>query len=245
MNENNQIQKELAELNSLLANTGREQVYSVPAGYFDTLAETILKRIRAGNMEIASDEIATLSPLLSSLKAVNPYSVPAGYFDSLENSVATGDFKNANEELAFLSPLLSSLDKTTPYSVPDGYFENLQVKPKARVISITHTRWFRMAAAAMITGIFVMSGFYIFTGRSIDKAPMAKFSRDVKKMNDTQKDNLIEFIDAGLTGKEQAHNNNAEIKTNEIRALLHDIPADELKDFQEQTEDITDVLMTN
>ncbi len=203
MNENNHIKNELAELNSFLANSGREQVYTLPAGYFDTLAETILKRIRAGKMENAADEIANLSPLLKSLKGVNPYSVPA------------------------------------------GYFENLQVKPRARVISITHTRWFRMAAAAMITGIFVMSGFYIFNGRSIDKAPMAKFARDVKKMNNTQKDNLIEFIDAGLTGKEQAHNNNAEIKTNEIRALLHDIPADELKDFQEQTEDINDVLMTN
>ncbi len=241
MNENNQIQKELAELNSLLANSGREQVYTVPLGYFDTLAEQVIKRIKAGKMESAADEIATLSPLLGSLKAVNPYSVPAGYFGTLETSLSAD---NAREELAILSPLLSSLDKKMPYSVPAGYFENLLAKPKAKVVGIFHTRLFRMAAAAVITGILLMSGFYIFNGRSVDKAPMAKFSRDVKKMNDTQKDNLIDFIDAGLTGKEQAHNN-AEVKTNEIRALLHDIPADELKDFQEQTEDITDVLMTN
>jgi hypothetical protein len=128
--------------------------------------------------------------------------------------------------------------------VPAGYFENLRSKPKARVVSLFQARWFRMAAAAMITGMILLSGLYIFNGRSADKAPMARFTRDVKKMNDTQKNDLIDFIDAGLTGKEQARNS-AEIKTNEIRDLLHDIPESELKDFQEQTEDINDVLMTN
>ena len=244
MNENNHIQIELAKLNSLLAGTGREQVYSVPAGYFENLAELIMKRIKAGDMGNAADEIATLSPLLTALKGVNPYSVPAGYFDSMQTSVVTDDFKNAKEELALLSPLLSSLDKKSLYTVPAGYFENLKLRPKTRVVSMFQTRLFRMAAAAMITGIFVMAGFYIFKGRGLDKAPMARFSRDVKKMNDAQKDNLIDFIDAGLTGKEQARTN-TEIKTNEIRDLLHDIPEAELKDFQQQTEDITDVLMTN
>ena len=244
MNENNHIQIELAELNSHLAGTGREQVYAVPAGYFEGLAELVLKRIKALEAANASDEIATLSPVLKALKGVNPYEVPAGYFDSLESSSISDGQISSIEEIAQLSPLLNSIERTGPYAVPAGYFENLRPHSKGKVVSMFQARWFRMAAAAMITGIFVLTGFYIFNGRTLDKAPMAKFSRDVKKMDDAQKDDLIDFIDAGLTGKEQAKNN-ADIKTNEIRDLLHDIPESELKDFQQQTEDINDVLMTN
>lgn len=244
MNENNLILKELAELNSTLAQIGREQVYSVPAGYFDTLAEQVLSRIRAMEAGSAGEEIAELSPLLKSLKGANPYEVPVGYFNSLSTSVPAVEALGAREEIASLSPLLSSIDRKGPYTVPAGYFETLQPKSRARVVSMFQTRWFRMAAAAMLAGIFILTGFYIFNGRTTDKAPMAKFTRDVKKMNDAQKDDLIDFIDAGLTGKEQAKNS-TESKTNEIRNLLHDIPENELKDFQEQTEDINDVLMTN
>jgi len=244
MNENNLIQKELAELNSRLAETGREQVFSVPAGYFENLAEGVLRRIKALEAANASDEIGSLSPVLKALKGVNPYSVPAGYFDSLEAPMQMNAPISAAEEIAQLSPMLSSLDKKGPFAVPAGYFESLQPRSKTKIVSLFQVRWFRMAAAAMIAGIFILSGFYIFNGRNTDKAPMAKFSRDVKKMDDAQKDNLIDFIDAGLTGKEQAKTS-TEIKTNEIRDLLHDIPESELKDFQEQTEDINDVLMTN
>jgi hypothetical protein len=244
MNENNHIQIELAELNSYLAGTGREQVYTVPAGYFEDLAGLVLKRIKALETDNASDEIATLSPALKALKGMNPYAVPAGYFESLESSSLSEDHLSSKEEIRQLSPLLNSIDRNGPYTVPAGYFENNKPQTKGKVISMFQARWFRMAVAAMIAGVFVLTGFYIFNGRITDKAPMAKFSRDVKKMDDAQKDNLIDFIDAGLTGKEQAKNN-ADIKTNEIRDLLHDIPESELKDFQEQTEDINDVLMTN
>ena len=90
-----------------------------------------------------------------------------------------------------------------------------------------------------------MAGFLYFGG---EKEPggkvLAKFTRDVKKMNDIQQADLIEFIDAGMTGDETAQLS-TDNKSDEVKNLLKDISDEELKDFQEQTEDIQDIMMTN
>ena len=51
---------------------------SIPAGYFDGLADSIMGKIKAG----AADDTEG-SALLSSLKGINVYQVPPGYFYSL------------------------------------------------------------------------------------------------------------------------------------------------------------------
>ena len=96
----------------------------------------------------------------------------------------------------------------------------------------------------MITGLIVLAAFYF---RNSEKEPgvkvLAKVTRDVKKMNEVQKDNLLDFIDAGLSGEESAQE--SADKKSEIKSLIQGVPDEELKVFQEQTEDIQDVLMTN
>ena len=72
---------------------------------------------------------------------------------------------------------------------------------------------------------------------------LAKLSRDIKKMDETQKDNLMDFVDAGMSGQETAQANPA--TNSEVKKLLQGISEEELTDFQEQTEDFQDVLMTN
>ena len=56
MTERNNILQELQELKSSLANTGFQNPYQVPAGYFDGLADEILNRIRALEATSASEE---------------------------------------------------------------------------------------------------------------------------------------------------------------------------------------------
>lgn len=72
------IQKELLEQNSCLAEQSAHTPYTVPDGYFDCLAETILTRIRQGDVQ---EELGSLSPLLQQFSRTNPYSTPAGYFE--------------------------------------------------------------------------------------------------------------------------------------------------------------------
>lgn len=253
MAQNNNILQELSELNSSLANVASQNVYTVPNGYFDGLVSQVLNRIRAMEATAAEDEIGFLSPTLNNVSRQMPFAVPAGYFEGLAEQALqsvreSSDYQTAKEEIESLSPLLSGLKKQIPYSVPEGYFEKLSAVPvekEVKVVSITHRKWLKYAVAAVVTGIVVLSGF-LFLGNKKESSDriIAQVKKDVMKMDETQKDNLIDFIDAGMNGKETA-GINTDDKSKEIKALLQDVSDEELKDFQEQTEDLQDVLMTN
>ena len=251
MTQKDNILQELTELNSTLGTTVGKNPYSVPAGYFDTLLAGTMDLIRARHARNIAEESGVLSSKLDDLTKKMPYTVPAGYFEALAantlfNIRKGNDQQNPGEELALLSPLLGGLNKQIPYSVPTGYFESLgkEERPAAKVISITRRNWFRYAAAAVVAVFIVVAGLIYLGG---EKTPggkaLAKFTRDVKKMDETQKDDLIDFIDAGMSGEETVKVNTD--KSNEVKELLQGVSDQELNDLQEQTEDIQDVLMTN
>jgi hypothetical protein len=74
---------------------------------------------------------------------------------------------------------------------------------------------------------------------------LAKLEKEVKKINDVKStENLIDFMDAGLNEKELASGNKT-IKTDDVQQLLKDVSTDELKDFNEESKAIEDVMMTN
>jgi hypothetical protein len=116
MNKASTILNELKELSPAVAAINRQLPYQVPAGYFDTLADTINTRIVNG----AS---------LPETGKENPYQAPEGYFDSLAanimNRIKATEAGSPREELSFLSPVLNNLDKKFPFSNPVEYFEEL------------------------------------------------------------------------------------------------------------------------
>ena len=264
MTQNDNILQELNELKSSLTTATSNNVYTVPVGYFDGLAVQMLNCIKAMNAATASEELSYLSPMLSNISKQMPYTVPSGYFEGLGDTLIQLVLQNnnylqkesfgqtAHEELASLSPLLSGLKKEMPYSVPQGYFEHLtsaisskeeKIEP-TKVVSLSSRTWIRYAAAAVVVGIITMTGFLLLSGSSKEPGgvALAKLARDVKKMDDTQKDNLIEYIGGDLN---QAYVTISPEKSNEVKDLLQGISEQELKYFQEQTEDIQDVLTTN
>lgn len=258
MTQRDNILQELNELKSQLAASLPVNIYTVPAGYFEGLAAQVLNRIRAMEAAAAADELAHLSPVISRLSKQMPYTVPAGYFENLAEHMAelmsnSNDHSSAREETTSISPLLGSLKKEMPYQVPQGYFETLagdiaakESKTEAKVISLTSSpKWFRYAAAAVVAGIILMAGFLLFNRGGEKEAGgrvFAKVSKDMKKLNDAQKDELIDFLN--INGTETARVN-IDNRSKEIQQLLKDVSEEELKDFQEQTEDIEEVLMTN
>jgi len=114
------ILNELQEISPLLASIGCGLPYTIPTGYFESLAEQILLKINAGATESASLSQISKSPV---------YEVPAGYFDGLAgailNRVKAAEAATPVDELAFLSPLLSRMEKKLPFSTPEGYFNDL------------------------------------------------------------------------------------------------------------------------
>lgn len=235
MNTKNNILQELNELNSLLAGSVAQTPYTLPAGYFDGLAEQMIRRLKALEAVNAADEIGYLSPLLSGLSKQNLYTISAGYFESLEESVAfvaSGvNELSAKNELETISPLLSGLKKTTPYSVPDGYFEQLTTipsveinKPAAKVVSMSGRKWWKLAAAAAVIGVIVMVGINFIGQKTTD--PVAS----IKKASDKDLNEFLEYTgdDAGT----------AIANTEDAKELLKDIPENELKEFLEETTDV-------
>ena len=132
MTQKDNILKELLELNSELAAISRENIFKVPAGYFDGLAAEILKKIRALESGNEAEKADFLSTLATDLSKQTPYATPAGYFNDLPEQilkrVKASESDNAADELASLSPLLSKISKQVPYALPEGYFETLEKK---------------------------------------------------------------------------------------------------------------------
>jgi len=122
MNGKNDISDELKALSILVDGISRQHPYTVPAGYFDTLAQQVLSRIASKSLT---------------------FTVPDGYFDNFASRVLDrikagkgtevsevflGEVflgESVQEELARLSATVSRISRETPYELPEGYFDEL------------------------------------------------------------------------------------------------------------------------
>ena len=239
MTNRNTILKELEELGSVLASHEPQNIYAVPAGYFEDLADKILDRIKALKANDAKEELSYLSPFFSNVSKEMPYSVPTGFFQNLSDDVLKRISEHeyhqtSKEEIETLSPLLSSLKNKNPYSVPAGYFEALETnveKKETKVISITKPRWYRLAVAAVIIGIVAISGLAIFRTKQVDpnKNPQAWIEKNVDKK--VSKNNLDEFVKLAEGESTSVTNEKDDVKLAEIKELMKDVPEKEIEDF--------------
>lgn len=111
MNNRTAIKDELNELNSLLPLEKGPEVYSVPAGYFEGFAESVVQRLKIDSLS-SSEELEEIAPFLASLPKEMPFSVPDGYFESLPGII----LKKVSPREAKVIPISSSR-KWMPYAV--------------------------------------------------------------------------------------------------------------------------------
>jgi len=239
MTNRNTILNELAELGSVLANHDPQNIHAVPAGYFESLADQILNRIKALEANDAKEELSYLSPFLGNVSKEMPYKIPAGFFQDLSDGVlkkisAHEDHQTSEKEIETLSPLLSSLKNKNPYSTPAGYFEKLETrveKKETKIISITRSRLYRVAVAAVIIGIVAISGLAIFRSKQVDpnKNPQAWIEKNVDKK--VSKDKIDEFVKLAEDGSANVAYEKDDVKHAEIKELMKDVPEKEIVDF--------------
>lgn len=110
------ILNELQTLSLLVAGISKVNVFTVPDGYFEQLADNILTGAREEN-----------KGLLGSISNQSSMQVPQGYFESLANNILSKIKvqENTKTELKELSPLLHSITNKNVFTVPQGYFEGL------------------------------------------------------------------------------------------------------------------------
>ena len=240
MTNRNTILNELTNLGSTLGDYSARNLYVVPDGYFEGLANQILNRIKALEASDAKEELAYLSHLLSDASKETPYTAPHGYFQNLSENLLRkisehADYQTSKEEIESLSPLLSKLKNKNPYSVPGGYFEMQETraeKKEAKVISITKRRWHRLAVAASVIGIFVISGL-LFVSRNnkvtIANNPGKWIEKNV--VDKVSKEKIDEFVKLAEDETLNTVEENDATKQAEIKELMKDVPEKEIQDF--------------
>lgn len=139
-------------------------VLQVPEGYFNDL----------------DNRISTIV-FLNQVERIDALKVPDGYFNSLSDKILSRvktSEQSADEEIKELSPALHYLKQENVFKVPENYFDNLsdRIKGKvnwgsakvvsinpAKVVSINKVRkWWKYAAAAIVTGIISVTSVEIY-----------------------------------------------------------------------------------
>lgn len=241
MDNRDNIQDELNGLNH--SQPSSQNPFSVPEGYFDGLATSIMAKIK-GQQASAVQEIAELSPLLAGISRDMPYTLPVNYFQTNLESLPflTGEDPQ--------SAILSLVERVTPYEVPLGYFANLPDRilgkvpvSKAKLVPIVRRRWMRLAAAAMITGLIGLSGYFYFNNnKGFDAGkPIAQ---QLKNVSTKELNEFIKTADITSTSTETAQATIA--SQNEVEKMLADVSDKELDAFLAQVPtDDEDLLVIN
>jgi hypothetical protein len=232
------IQDELRSLESSLPFTNN-QLFSVPEGYFEGLAASVLAKVKARESS-ASSELQELSPLLAVLSKKMPYSVPSFYFD--ENLKGGSGITSETE-----STILTSVGKDLPYSVPQGYFDNLPLelmakvaRPKAKVIPLFARTWMRVASAAIIGGALFIAGNNYFNNKEEDS--IATGPRDTTKPFVANSTPLIEQEIKKVSTKELEEFIKG-VQENAVKGKTQQPTSSEKDKVKEMLKDVSDVEM--
>ncbi|MEO7316580.1 MAG: hypothetical protein ABIW47_15425 [Ginsengibacter sp.] len=159
MEKNKEILNELKAISPLLVEISRENIQSVPAGYFDILEK-----------RISIYSLLNQEETRNAFKKEGAAGIPDAYFENLPDSILSKVKEREEKEVEEEYPLLNSLKNIHVFQVPEGYFDNLsddirsniQPKEKAKVISITGRVWWKYMAAALIAGIMLVGALFFF-----------------------------------------------------------------------------------
>jgi hypothetical protein len=234
MSNNNIILNELQNLSSAVANIDRRNVYSVPSGYFNDLADQILHNVQQPE-SVLTQEFS------------NPFKVPQGYFEGLSNEIL-GKVKAGNssqteieKELSEVAPLLNSISKANLYKVPQGFFETLSIRKgeeQAKVISFSSTRKFvRYAVAASVTGIMAIGGYFYFNDdKAINYAQSGFNKQEVHKLSD---DEIIEYLNNNPSATEVSFTNKK--VENDFEKYTKELTEEEIDDYLKANSEVGEI----
>lgn len=231
------ILNELKDLSPTLAALEKRNVFTVPAGYFECLADDILTGISiesgAGDTGFAQQA---------------EKDVPAGYFDSLAESIMAKikatETEDAVTEIRTLSPMLYSIQNEPVFETPHGYFEGLadeilqKANPKVPVVNMLNRSrsrtFFKYAVAAAFTGMMALGVFKFTAGEEQMVLPnyvtaglqVESVDDELEKISDAE---IVKYLEASGTDVDAALVANS-IDKNELPAqedyLLDDAALD-------------------
>jgi hypothetical protein len=251
MAKGNNILNELKAISPTVANLPGQVLYTVPDGYFENFAATMLLLAKTQHQN-ANEETQTLSALLHGLKKHHTYQAPDNYFNDLPVSLVEGakaiDF--VNSELENLSPLMSNLRNKNVYSVPQNYFytfagevlQKIHTKKQAKVIAMPLSRSIiRYVAAAIVTAV-IATGSWLFFKKDVT-SPTQKPVTEVAQLQNSfellKDEDIINYVNESSVATVTPYVDAAtllgtEMKDTDIKNIIADISDDELQQYLEE-----------
>lgn len=236
-----EIAAELKEIDPAMAQWPFHMPYSVPDGYFNQLTEKILEQA-ATELLVAKQEL---------------YTVPANYFNQLPDTILAAIRKQeVEEELETMAPVLNRVTKQMPYtrtSLPELNIEAMleQAKihetPVVRMPALKTRKWLQYAAAAIATGIILLTAF-LYNGNKnevIDPTTLASYvqmdvSHEMTRLSEEELNTYLATSEKLVvtTGEHEQYGEDELPDVNEHIELMSD---DELKQYlDESTESSTE-----
>lgn len=223
MNKRQPIINELKEISLAVANLSENNVFSVPANYFDNLANEISSKIRTN--------------ILFSSTKTNPYITPKGYFRQFEQKLIhvitnqTPKNISVENELEDIAPLLNTINKKTVYTVPQNYFATekvLAAKPsEAKIVKGFFGRKITLYAAAAIITAFAGLGIVKF----IQNSATVDVNKEIAKRTD---DELSTFLEETTYAETNTTNNSTE--TDSDLNLFENTSTEEIKAYLQKAD---------
>ncbi|MEJ7769750.1 MAG: hypothetical protein WKF89_18165 [Chitinophagaceae bacterium] len=229
--------------------------FIVPTAYFEGLAASIINRIKAEEATSHQEELEIISPLLGKLGKEVPYDLPSGYFDEFPGDVMSGvnAIDYVNHELESASSHLNDLRNKNVFTVPEGYFNQLaqemlnrvkqtQKGPLIRLFPSKNI--FRYSVAALLAGIISVSA-WLFIQDSKPVSPSTDLT-GIEKISD---DEIVSYLENSSVSPAEGNGESGsfasfELKVEDVKEMLADVPDEELQLYLEQHA-VTKDLKTN
>lgn len=237
---------ELFEISPFLADIQRVCPFTEPEGYFTTLSELILEKVRIEYL--VGDRIS------------DTYQTPVGYFENFASKViskinAVSFLDNeVQTELSVIAPLLNTISKQKIFSVPAGYFEQAKftiptqnVKKETKVFTIQIARrWMQYATAAIVAGILVTGAFLFTNNKSyldFENQEKLSLSSELKKVSESELETFInnpEHIISNSVSSPLA--NEAELF--EVKTNIQQLTDEELSQYLKENAEPFDMVVS-
>lgn len=231
------ILSEMKEISLLIAAASDVNVYAVPPGYFETLPENILRKVKEEEIILPNAGLPLTAP-------------PESYFEDLAGNIlfrikSQTKVNEVEKELEEVAPLLNTINRENVYTVPSRYFENLQIeipreeKRPAKVISFNSTRknWMRYAMAAAVTGV-IAAGILFFPDNRSGKNT-ASVGNIREKISTLSNDEIINYLDE-TTDAEIAPVNLQSFGNTDFDSYLKNMSDEEIKSYLKNNSDPDD-----
>ena len=206
MNRRNEIPDELKNIAPTLAGIDFQYPYRVPAGYFESLAEQVMFRIRLENAGSAKEELEAISPFLSGLSKKMPFSTPEGYFDTLTPGIRATE--KANHEPARVVKMFQ----------PRRTFRMAAAAVTIGIIGIA--AWLFMRESA--------------TNQYATKTDIEVQKELKNKVGEISENELANYIDGNTSITFTESTSMVEIGEEDVKLMLADIPDQELEKYLDQ-----------